>query len=60
MKTYLICTLILWVFGILQNMRELSQKSPGSPHGAIIAASLVQLLLIIWATHLLSNLSVNL
>ena len=50
MKIYLICTLILWVFGILQTMRELSQKSAGSPHGAIIAASLVQLLLIIWAT----------
>lgn len=56
MKIYLICTLILWVFGILQTMRELSQKSAGSPYGAIIAASLVQLLLIIWATYLLSNL----
>ena len=57
MKTYLICTLILWVFGILQNMRELSQKSHDSKHGTLIAASLVQLLFIIWATWLLSNLS---
>jgi hypothetical protein len=56
MKTYLICTLILWVFGILQNMRELSQKSPGTSHGPNIAATLVQLLFIIWSTYLLSNL----
>jgi hypothetical protein len=56
MKTYLICTLILWVFGILQNMRELSQKSPGTSHGGITAAALVQLLFVIWSTYLLSNL----
>jgi hypothetical protein len=57
MKTYLICTLILWVFGILQNMRELSHKSHDSKHATLIAASLVQLLFIIWTTWLLSNLS---
>jgi hypothetical protein len=56
MKTYLICTLILWVFGILQNMQELSQKSPGTSHGLDIAAILVLLLFIIWSTYLLSNL----
>lgn len=58
MKTYLICTLILWVFGILQNMRDLSRNSHDSKHGTLIAASLVQLLFIIWTTWLLSNLSV--
>lgn len=57
MKTYLICTLILWVFGILQNMKELSQKSHDSTHRPLIAASLALLLFIIWATWLLSNLS---
>ena len=58
MKTYLICTLILWVFGILQNMRDLSRNSHDSKHGTILSASLVQLLFIIWTTWLLSNLSV--
>lgn len=57
MKTYLICTLILWIFGILVNMKDLSTKKAGSNINVLIGASLVQLLFIIWTTYLLATLS---
>jgi len=56
MKIYLICTMVIWVIGVIQNMREISQKSNDSKNNTIIAASIVQLAFIIWATWLLSNL----
>ena len=56
MKIYLICTMVIWVIGVIQNMREIGQKSNDSKNNTIIAASIVQLAFIIWATRLLSNL----
>ena len=48
--------MVIWVIGVIQNMREISQKSNDSKNNTIIAASIVQLAFIIWATWLLSNL----
>ena len=57
MKSYLICTLIIWIFGVIHNMRELSKISGKMDTNMGIGASIVQIGFIIWATYLLANLN---
>jgi hypothetical protein len=56
MKTYLICTLIIWILGQAIQIKEISQKSANQKREITtsIIACIVQLGLIIWCTYLLT------